>query len=98
LRERRLNDIRRKRLNTGKGEGKGQIGSQIQEYIMGIWFNGFQTTGTLCKKKLIANIIFALYKHVARQEEFPGIIYYCSSKRIYGIQKRGKRGAEQTNT
>jgi hypothetical protein len=52
LREKRLNEIRRKRLGIGKGDGKGQRRSQILEYIMVLWFNGFQTTGTLCNKEI----------------------------------------------
>jgi hypothetical protein len=56
--------------------------SQIQEYVMGIWFNGFQTKLALYViQKLSANTILALYMHVARKEECYGRIYYLKKNR-----------------
>jgi hypothetical protein len=65
---------------------------------MGIWFNGFQTTGTFCNKEIIANTILASYKHVAQNEECPGRTHDVQGRTNKKNKKKKKKPKRERTT
>jgi hypothetical protein len=71
--------------------------SQILENIMVIWFNGFQTNGTLCNKEINrSSLHYTSTSHGRKEGRMPCLAVFPSSKRIDDIQKK-KEMRSRTN-